>query len=76
MVVVVVGFAFAFLPLTVELGRGSPAAELCQSWDIAPQDGAKICWHELMFPGVSGRLSESQLSSAAFVSLYINKQEW
>lgn len=47
-----------------------------QCWGVALQDGAKSCRHELVFPGVPGRLNEPKLSSAGFVSLFISRQEW
>lgn len=47
-----------------------------QCWGVALQDGVKSCRHELVFPGVPGRLNEPKLSSAGFVSLFISRQEW
>lgn len=47
-----------------------------QCWGVALQDGAKSCRHELVFPGVPGRLNEPKLSSAGFVSLFLSRQKW
>lgn len=68
-------FVFVFFLLALQFGRDSPAVAVRQCWGVALQDGAKSCRHELVFPGVPGRLNESRLSSAAFNSLYINRQE-